>query len=305
MKKIQLVVPAGNNEKLSALISKGADTVFLGGRLLSINAGTDKFSDEELITAVNKCKEKGVKVQLLLNAVPHNSEIQELPEYIKYIESIGVESVVVSDLGVFQCVKEFSNLNIVVSTHSSNTNWRSVEMWKKIGAKKVILDRDLSIDGIIEIRSKVPDIELEVFVHGPILLAISGRKILNNYMAAHKINKPSHGDNYSLVEETRPGEYMPVYEGEYGTYIYGARELCTIDILEKLLNIGIDSIRIEGGMKPLEKIQEVVAVYKEALDIFQSENYIYNAQWMDRLKETSNAPFVNWYICKINEEVRN
>ncbi|MBP9510311.1 MAG: U32 family peptidase, partial [Fusobacteriaceae bacterium] len=139
MKKIQLVAPAGNIEKLSASINAGADTVFLGGKLISIKAGTHNFSDRELIEAVKLAEKKGVKLQVLLNAVPHNEEIKKLPEYIKFLQEIGIKEVVVSDMGVFQCVKEYSDIDIAVATHSSNTNWRSVKMWKELGAKKVIL----------------------------------------------------------------------------------------------------------------------------------------------------------------------
>ena len=305
LKKIQLVAPAGNIEKLSASINAGADTVFLGGKLISIKAGTHNFSDRELIEAVKLAEKKGVKLQVLLNAVPHNEEIKKLPEYIKFLQEIGIKEVVVSDMGVFQCVKEYSDIDIAVATHSSNTNWRSVKMWKELGAKKVILDRDLSIEGVAEIRKKVPDIELELFVHGAILLAISGRKILNSYMEEHKIEKNSQSENYSLVEETRPGEYMPIYEDEYGTYIYGARDLCAIESLEKLLALGIDSIRIEGGMKDTQYLGTVLKIYREAIELYEKDEYLYKDKWKEELQLTTELPFVNWYEESFEKEVKN
>lgn len=305
MKRIQLVAPAGNMEKLSASLNSGADTVFLGGKILSMATGTHSFSDEELVKVVKLAEEKGKKVQVLLNAVPHNEDIEKLPDYIKFLESIGIKEVLVSDMGVFQCVREFSNMDIIVATHSSNTNWRSVEMWKKLGAKKVVLDRDLSIEGIAEIRNKVQDIELEIFMHGAILLAISGRKILNNYMQEHKIDKNSKNENYSLVEEKRPNEHMPIYEDKYGTYIYGARDLCAIESLEKLLTLGINSIRIDGGMKDVDYLTTAIEVYKKAITSFESGNYIYDEAWKEELQKRSSLPFVNWYEKNFEKEVEN
>ncbi|MGL5054852.1 MAG: peptidase U32 family protein [Fusobacteriaceae bacterium] len=305
MKRIQLVAPAGNIEKLSASLNSGADTVFLGGKILSMSTGTHGFSDEELVVAVKLADEKGKKIQVLLNAVPHNEDIEKLPDYVKFLESIGIKEVLVSDMGVFQCVREFSNMDIIVATHSSNTNWRSVEMWKKLGAKKVVLDRDLSIEGIAEIRNKVQDIELEIFMHGAILLAISGRKILNNYMQEHKIDKNSESENFSLVEEKRPNEHMPIYEDKYGTYIYGARDLCAIESLEKLLTLGINSIRIDGGMKDIDYLTTAIEVYKKAITSFESGNYVYDTNWKEELQKRSQLPFVNWYEKNFEKEVEN
>lgn len=305
MKRIQLVAPAGNIEKLSTSLNSGADTVFLGGKILSMSTGTHGFSDEELVVAVKLADEKGKKIQVLLNAVPHNEDIEKLPDYVKFLESIGIKEVLVSDMGVFQCVREFSNMDIIVATHSSNTNWRSVEMWKKLGAKKVVLDRDLSIEGIAEIRNKVQDIELEIFMHGAILLAISGRKILNNYMQEHKIDKNSESENFSLVEEKRPNEHMPIYEDKYGTYIYGARDLCAIESLEKLLTLGINSIRIDGGMKDIDYLTTAIEVYKKAITSFESGNYVYDTNWKEELQKRSQLPFVNWYEKNFEKEVEN
>lgn len=300
LKKIQLVAPAGNMKKLSASIKYGADTVFLGGKLLNISAGMESFGDEELKEAVAYAKERGKRVQVLLNAVPHNEEIESLPDYLKFLESIKIDEVLVSDLGVFQCVKEFTNLDIVVSTHSSNTNWLSVQMWKKMGAKKVVLDREISLDGVVQIKKMVPDIELEVFVHGPILLAISGRKILENYLEGHTLEKRYH-ERFSLVEETRPGENMPLFQDRYGTYIYGARELCVIESIEALLTLGIDSIRIEGGMKGITYLEKTVSVYREILDSFNTGKFFLKEEWSERLKQTTKLPFINWYKSSVEE----
>ena len=221
MKKVELLAPVGNMEKFKMAIHYGADAVFLGGKMFNLRAGSSNFSDEELIEAVNYAHNLGKKVYVTLNIIPHNNELELLPDYVKFLEKIGVDGVIVADLGVFQIVKENTNLRISVSTQASNTNWRSVKMWKDLGAKRVVLAREISLENIAEIRAKVPDIELEVFIHGAMCMSISGRCLLSNYMTGRDANRGDCAQScrwkYSLVEETRPGEYMPVFEDDHGT----------------------------------------------------------------------------------------
>ncbi len=246
MKKVELLAPVGNMEKfkmamhygadavfLGGKMHYGADAVFLGGKMFNLRAGSSNFSDEELIEAVNYAHNLGKKVYVTLNIIPHNNELELLPDYVKFLEKIGVDGVIVADLGVFQIVKENTNLRISVSTQASNTNWRSVKMWKDLGAKRVVLAREISLENIAEIRAKVPDIELEVFIHGAMCMSISGRCLLSNYMTGRDANRGDCAQScrwkYSLVEETRPGEYMPVFEDDHGTYIFNSKDLCTIE----------------------------------------------------------------------------
>ncbi|MGL4392433.1 MAG: peptidase U32 family protein [Fusobacteriaceae bacterium] len=306
MKKIDLSAPAENLEKLKIAINLGAD-VFVGGKILSMNFGNQKFSDEELIEAVNVVKKNSKKIFVTLNAVPQNEDLEILPEYLKFLEKIKIDGVIISDMGIFQCVRDESNLKIIIQTHSSNTNFHSVQMWKNLGASRIILDRDISLEEILEIRSKVPDIELEVFVHGNILLAISGRSILSNYMTKKNLtfnsssnlnldsNLKNQKNSYSIIEETRPNEHMPIFEDEYGTYIFGARELCTIEIINKILALGINSVRIESVLKSSEDLKEIISVYKEALDLYQENKFEYHSEWLTRLQKTSKYNFLNWY----------
>lgn len=296
MKKIELTAPAGNLEKLKVAVESGADTVFLGGRVLNLKAGTENFSDEELKKAVDYVHSMNKKIHVTLNAVPHNQDLVELPEYVKFLETVGVDGVILSDMGVFQCVKEFTNLPITVNTHSSNTNWYAVKMWKDLGADKVVLDRDITLAGIAETRAKVPDIKLEVSVHGPINMAISGRPLLSNYMTAKDLDEDYTREDISVVEETRPGEIMPIYQDIYGTYIFSARDLCTLELIESILSLGIDSIKIDGGMKSKEYLQTVVSVYKEVLENYATGNFVYNEEWMERLKTTTDSPFITWFL---------
>ena len=270
MKRAELLAPAGNMEKLKMAFHYGADAVFLGGKMFNLRAGSHNFNDEELKEAVEYAHSMEKRVYVALNIIPHNNELELLPDYVKYLEEIGVDGVIVADLGVFQVVKEHTNLNISVSTQASNTNWRSVKMWKDLGAKRVVLAREISLDNIAEIRAKVPDIELEVFVHGAMCMSVSGRCLLSNYMTGRDANRGDCAQScrwkYNLVEETRPNEYMPVYEDERGTYIFNSKDLCTIEIIDKILDLGVDSLKIEGRMKGIYYVSNAVKVYQEEIN---------------------------------------
>ncbi|STO31247.1 Uncharacterized protease yhbU precursor [Fusobacterium necrogenes] len=310
MKKVELLAPVGNMEKFKMALHYGADAVFLGGKMFNLRAGSNNLSDEELEYAVNYAHERGKKVYLTLNVIPHNQELDLLPDYIKFLDKIGIDGVIVADLGVFQIIKENSNIPISVSTQASNTNWRSVKMWKDLGAKRVVLAREISLDNIAEIRAKVPDIELEVFVHGAMCMAISGRCLLSNYMTSRDANRGDCSQacrwKYNLVEETRPGEYMPVYEDEHGTYIFNSKDLCTIEIIDKILDLGVDSLKIEGRMKGIYYVANAVKVYRDAIDSYYSGNYKYNPKWLEELESTSNRGYTKgFYLEKAGVESQN
>lgn len=299
MKKAELLAPAGNMEKLKMAFHYGADAVFLGGKMFNLRAGSHNFNDEELEEAVAYANSLGKKVYVTLNIIPHNNELEYLPEYVIYLEKIGVNGVIVADLGVFQVVKENTNLSISVSTQASNTNWRSVKMWKDLGARRVVLAREISLDNIAEIRAKVPDIELEVFIHGAMCMSVSGRCLLSNYMTGRDANRGDCAQScrwkYSVVEETRPGEYMPVFEDERGTYIFNSKDLCTIEIIDKILDLGVDSLKIEGRMKGIYYVSNAVKMYREAIDEYYSGDYKYNPKWLEEIKSTSNRSFTKGF----------
>jgi len=293
LKKAELLAPAGNMEKFKMALHYGADAVFMGGKMFNLRAGSNNFSDEELEEAVNYAHERGKRVYVTLNIIPHNDELDALP-----------------DLGVFQIVKENSDLNISISTQASNTNWRSVKMWKDMGAKRVVLAREISLENIKEIREKVPDIELEVFVHGAMCMAISGRCLLSNYMTGRDANRGDCAQacrwKYSLVEETRPGETMPVYEDEHGTYIFNSKDLCTIEMIDKILDAGVDSLKIEGRMKGIYYVSNCVKIYKDALNSYYSGNFEYNPEWRNELESISNRSYTEgFYHGKAGKESLN
>lgn len=205
MKKIELLAPAGNMEKLQMVFHYGADGAYMGGKAFNLRALSGNFENEELKKAVEYSHSLGKKAYITLNVIPHNEELELMPEYVKYLESIKVDGVIVADTGVFELVRENTNLNINISTQASNTNWRSVKFWKDMGAKRVILAREVSIDDMKLIRDKVPDVELEVFVHGAMCISISGRCLMSNYMTGRDANRGACAHpcrwQYSLVEE--------------------------------------------------------------------------------------------------------
>src|SRR6056297_1165513 len=227
----------------------GADAAYIGGKMFNLRAFADNFNDDELENAVKLAHSLNKKLYVTLNIIPHNNDLERMPEYVKYLDTLGLDGIIVADMGVFQIVKENSNIPINISTQASNTNWASVKMWKDLGAKRVILAREVSINEIREIRDKVPDIELEAFVHGAMCMSISGRCLLSNYMTGRDANRGACAQpcrwKYNLVEEKRPGQYFPIGEDERGTYIMNSKDLCTIEFLDQMIDAGLDSLKIE------------------------------------------------------------
>ena len=299
MKRAELLAPAGNMEKLKMAFHYGADAVFLGGKMFNLRAGSTNFSDEELQEAVDYAHARNKRVYVTLNIIAHNKELEILPEYVKTLEKIGVDAVIVADMGVFQVVKENSNLPISVSTQASNTNWRSVKMWKELGAKRVVMAREVSLEELAEIRIKVPNIEIEAFVHGAMCIAISGRCLLSNYMTGRDANRGDCAQacrwKYKLVEEKRPDEYFPIYEDEHGTHIFNSKDLCSIEFIDKVLDAGIDSLKIEGRMKGIYYVANAVKTYREALDSYYSGDYKYNPEWLTELQTISHRLYTEGF----------
>lgn len=299
MKKVELLAPAGNYEKMEMAFHYGADAVFLGGKIFNLRAGSHNFSNEELEKAANYAHDLGKKVYVALNIIPHNEDLEVLPEYVRFLDKIGVDGVIVADLGVFQIVKENSNIPISVSTQASNTNWRSVKIWKDMGAKRVVLAREISLENIKEIRAKVPDIELEVFVHGAMCMSISGRCLLSNYLTGRDANRGDCAQpcrwRYSLMEEKRPGQYMPVFEDEHGTFIFSSKDLCTIDIIDQILDAGVDSLKIEGRMKGIYYVANAVKAYREAIDKYNAGEYVFDENWLKELESTSHRLYTKGF----------
>lgn len=299
MKKIELLAPAGNLEKLKTAIIYGADAVYMGGEAYSLRAMADNFTREEMIEGVKFAHERGKKVYITVNIFAHNSDLGGMPEYIKSINEIGADAVIVSDPGVFAIVREVApDLEVHISTQANNTNYMTAEFWYKLGAKRIVLARELSLKEIREIRERIPeDMEIEAFIHGAMCMAYSGRCLLSNFMTGRDANRGAcaHACRYKyyLMEEKRPGQYFPVYENDRGTYIMNSHDLCMIEHIPELVDAGITSFKIEGRMKSSYYVASVVKAYREAIDSYlrDKENYKFNPKWLKELSKSSHREF--------------
>jgi putative protease len=309
MKKVELLAPAGNLEKMINAFHFGADAVYMGGSRYNLRAFADNFTDDELIEAVDYAHSIEKKVYITLNIIAHNEDLENMADYIKFLDKINIDGVIVSDLGVFQMVKENSNIPISVSTQASNTNWMSVKMWRDFGAKRVILARELSLDEIKEIKTKVPDVEIEVFVHGAMCISISGRCLLSNYMADRDANRGECAHpcrwKYHLVEEKRPNEYFPISQDERGTYIMNSKDLCTIEFIDKIIDSGVSSLKIEGRMKGIYYGAVTTKIYRQAIDSYY-QNFNFNPLWLEELGTISHRNYTSgFYFNKADENSQN
>lgn len=303
MNKVELLAPAGSMEKLKMAVMYGADAVYVGGEEYGLRAYAGNFNLEEMKEAVDFVHSHGKKIYLTMNIIPHNEDLKGIPDYIKQVSGIGIDAVILSDPGVYSMVKEaVPEMEIHLSTQANNTNWKSAEFWYRHGVKRVILARELSFDEIKEIRSKVPeDLELEIFIHGSMCISYSGRCLLSNYMAGRDSNRGLCAHpcrwKYYLVEEKRPGEYMPVYENERGTFIYNSKDLCLIEYIPELLELGVKSLKIEGRMKSSYYVATVVKAYREAIDAYYEnpQGYRFNKEWLEDISKASHREYTTGF----------
>ena len=307
MKKVELLAPAGDLERLKFAITYGADAVYIGGQIFGLRAAAKNFSIEEMAEGVEFAHKRGAKVFVTANIIPHNEDLEELPEYLRKLQEIGIDAVIVSDPGTMSIVKEtVPEMEIHVSTQANNTNYRTVKFWHDLGAARVVLARELSFPEIRDIKDKIPEeLELEAFVHGAMCISYSGRCLLSNYMANRDANRGECAQpcrwNYHIVEEKRPGEYMQVYEDEKGTYIMNSKDLCMIEYIPQIVESGINSLKIEGRMKTTFYVATVVRAYRLAIDSYlkNPEGWSFNPLWMEELKKSSHRDFTTgFYVDK-------
>ncbi|MEW8973207.1 MAG: U32 family peptidase [Tissierellaceae bacterium] len=303
MNRVELLAPAGDLEKLKMAIIYGADAVYLGGESFGLRKSSKNFSLDEIADGVNFVHDNGKKIYVTLNIVPHNEDLDGLEEYVTKLYELKVDAVIVSDPGMFSIIKRtVPNLPIHISTQASVTNYETIMFWYNLGAKRVVLARELSLKEIKEITSKIPeDMEIEAFVHGAMCMSYSGRCLLSNYMTGRDANR---GDcahpcryKYHLVEEKRPGEYFPVYEDEDGTFIFNSKDLCMIEYLPELIKSGIKSFKIEGRVKSSYYVSSVIRAYRMALDEYymDPENFVYKSKWIDEVKKVSHRDFTTGF----------
>lgn len=304
MKSPELVLPAGDLEKLKTACLFGADAIYLGGQQYSLRAYAGNFSLEEIRTGVDFARQGPKKVYVAVNVLARNSDLKSLPEYLGALAELGVDGLIVSDPGVLKTARRYTPmLPITISTQASVSNYESAQFYRDLGAKRIVLARELTLDEIAEIKSRV-DIEIEIFIHGAMCVSYSGRCLLSHYMVGRSGNRGecAHPCRYSyrLVEEKRPGEYFPIHEDDKGSYILNSRDLCLIEYLPQLMEIGIDAFKIEGRMKSPLYVASTAATYRSAIDLYaaQRRNFIPAELdvWIRELAGTASRPFTNGFI---------
>ena len=296
MKKIELLSPAGDMERLTMSVLYGADAVYLAGTDFGMRSFAGNFTPEELPVAVKFAHDHGVKVHVTVNTMPRNDEICRLPAYLEQLDAAGVDALIVADMGAFSLAGKYApHCQRHISTQQSIANYECATAWYELGAQRVVLARELNLGEITEIRAKTPkELEIETFGHGAMCVSYSGRCLLSNYMTGRDSNRGACAQpcryQYALMEEKRPGEYFPVYEDEKGTYILNSRDMCTIDHLQDLMDAGIDCIKIEGRAKSAYYAAVVTGAYRHCLDAVAEGREI-DPVWRDEVEHISHRVY--------------
>lgn len=297
MRKIELLVPASSLEVLKIAVIFGADAVYIGGEAFGLRAKAKNFSHEDMKEGIAFAHEHGVKVYVTVNILAHNYDLPGVREYLTKLKELKPDALIIADPGIYMYAKEICpEIERHISTQANNTNYETYRFWYNLGAKRVVTARELSLAEIKEIREHIPeDMEIETFIHGAMCISYSGRCLLSNYLAGRDANQGACTHpcrwKYSIVEEKRPGEYMPVFENERGTYIFNSKDLCMIEHMDDIINSGIDSLKIEGRMKTALYVATVARTYRKAIDDYMEspEKYQANMPWYQ--EQISNCTY--------------
>ena len=314
MRKTELLIPASSLEVLKIAVMFGADAVYIGGEAFGLRAKAKNFSPDEMKEGIEFAHEHGVKVYVTANILAHNYDLDGARAYFKELKEMKPDGLIIADPGMFTLAKEICpEIDVHISTQANNTNYETYRFWEKLGATRVVSARELSIKEIKEIREHISDkMEIETFVHGAMCISYSGRCLLSNYFTSRDANQGACTHpcrwKYAVVEESRPGEYLPVYENERGTYIFNSKDLCMIEHIPDLIDAGIDSLKIEGRMKTALYVATVARTYRKALDDFAEspEKYQENMPWyLDQISNCTYRQFTTgFFYGKPNEETQ-
>ena len=297
MRPVELLIPASSLEVLKIAVIYGADAVYIGGEVFGLRAKAKNFSMEDMAEGIQFAHEHGVKVYVTANILAHNGDLEGVREYFTQLKEIKPDALIISDPGIYTIAKEICpEIERHISTQANNTNYGTYQFWWNQGAKRVVTARELSLNEIAEIRKNIPDdMEIETFVHGAMCISYSGRCLLSNYFTGRDANQGACTHpcrwKYAVVEEKRPGEYLPVYENERGTYIFNSKDLCMIEHIPELIEAGIDSFKIEGRMKTALYVATVARTYRKAIDDYLTspKKYKENMDWY--LEQISNCTY--------------
>ena len=287
-KRPELLIPAGSLEVLKTAVTFGADAVYIGGEAFGLRAKAKNFSAEDMAEGIRFAHERGVKVYVTANIFAHNRDLEGAKAYFEELKAIGPDALIISDPGMFTLAKQvWPEAEIHISTQANNTNYMTYRFWWELGAKRVVSARELTLSELSEIRANIPEeMEIESFVHGAMCISYSGRCLLSNYFTGRDANQGACTHpcrwKYAVMEESRPGEYFPVYENERGTYIFNSGDLCMIEHIPELIDAGIDSFKVEGRMKTALYVATVARTYRKAIDDYLTggeEAYRANMDW--------------------------
>lgn len=296
-KKIELLAPAGDLEKLKIAVLYGADAVYLGGTSFSLRAKAKNFDFEQMKEGIDFAHKYGVKVYVTCNIFAHNSDFDTMADYFKKLQELGADALLIADPGVFALAREVvPDMDIHISTQANNTNYHTALFWKNFGASRIVMARELSLKEIKDISDNIPeDLEIEAFVHGAMCISYSGRCLLSNYLTGRDANKGACSHpcrwNYYVVEQTRPGEYMPIFEEERGTYIFNSKDLCMINHIPELVDAGVMSLKIEGRIKTSFYVGTVIRAYREAIDDYIKDPALYESKKDHYISEAAKASY--------------
>lgn len=297
MRKTELLIPASCLEVLKTAVIFGADAVYIGGEAFGLRAKAKNFSMEDMAKGIAFAHQYGVKVYVTANILAHNYDLEGVEAYFRELKAIKPDALIIADPGVFAIAREIvPEIELHVSTQANNTNYRTYQFWWQQGAKRVVSARELSLEEIKEIRSHIPDeMEIESFIHGAMCISYSGRCLLSNYFTGRDANQGACTHpcrwKYAIMEEKRPGEYLPVYENERGTYIFNSKDLCMIEHIPEILDAGIDSLKIEGRMKTALYVATAARTYRRAIDDYKKDPALYKENMPWYLEEISKCTY--------------
>ncbi len=301
-KKPELLAPAGNMEKLKAALAYGADAVYLGGPAYGLRAQGGNFTRAELAEAAALAHRLGKKVYVTVNVYPRNEELDDLPDYLRFLRDVPVDAALVADVGVFSLAREAApGLPLHVSTQANTVNWAAADAWRRLGAARVVLAREMSLAEICEVRRRVP-VELEMFVHGALCISYSGRCLMSSYFTGRDSNRGNCAQacrwRYRLMEEKRPGQFFPVEEDARGTYFFNSKDLCLLPRLAEVLESGVDSLKIEGRMKSVHYAASVTWTYRQAIDRYfeAPEDFTVLPAWRAELDKVSHRAYTTGFV---------
>lgn len=293
----ELLIPASSLEVLKTAVIFGADAVYIGGEAFGLRAKAKNFSKEDMRAGIEFAHEHGARVHVTVNILAHNDDLEGVREYLHELKEMGPDALIIADPAIFDLAGEICpSIDRHISTQANNTNYGTYRFWWRLGAKRVVSARELSLDEIREIRRQIPDeMEIESFIHGAMCISYSGRCLLSNYFTGRDANQGACTHpcrwKYAVVEETRPGEYMPVYENERGTFIFNSKDLCMIEHIPEMIGAGIDSFKIEGRMKTALYVATVARTYRKAIDDYLEDEAKYRANMPWYLDQISNCTY--------------